>query len=106
MAAAVPRRPSRRRGGRYQPARCNRCHGSIKWLRLRGKYWKFDPKPIDPRTHSGPLAYPVEGKTAWPLGRLVEELMGRREITESEAREEAYDYPWHCVHACVKEPDQ
>lgn len=103
MAAAPPRarRVSRpRRRGRQQPTRCRKCNAQIVWLLRGASWWRYDPRPVDPRTHAGPPANPVEGKRAWPLGALVEELMGRRECTEAEAREEALDMPWYQLHTC------
>lgn len=105
MAAQVPRsrkkhRPRQR--GRHQPATCGKCGARIVWLIRGASYWKYDPKPVDARTHPGP-ANPVEGKRAWPVGQLVVELMGRRECTEAEAHEEVLDMPWMVLHTC-KEP--
>ena len=74
----------------------------MKWLTLRGARWKFDPRPVDPRTHAGPPAYPVEGHVAWPQARLVEELMGRREYSRADAIAETYDLTWHVLHTCTR----
>jgi hypothetical protein len=74
-----------------------------------GKWRKFEPRPVNGRIHVGAPAYPVEANRAWRFHALVEELMGRREIPETEAADEAYDMPWHVMHACPeadKEPTQ
>lgn len=92
----------RRRRRTHGPARCQDCRAPIRWLRLRGEWRPFNPKPVDPR-HQVAGAYPVENRTAWPLEDLVVELMGRRNVGEAEARDEALDLPWHTRHICERE---
>lgn len=92
----------RRRQG---PTRCRRCDKPVKWIHHRGRPWKFDPRAVDPRTHAGPPAYPVEGTRAWYYPALVEELMGRRECSRAEAEDEAHDMPWYVPHSC-QDPDE
>lgn len=89
---------------RRAPAQCDACRRPVKWVRHRGHWWKFDPKPVDPRTHTGPPAYPIENANAWHYPALVEELMGRRECSRQEAEDEAHDMPWHVPHVCP-DPD-
>lgn len=90
---------------RRSPPRCGECRQPIAWFRLRGTWRPFNPARFSP-TRPAPgsataaAAYPVEGKTAWLMAALVEELMGRRECTRAEAEEEALDMPWHAVHVC------
>lgn len=91
----------RRRG----PPQCWGCHRPIRWIRHRGRPWKFDPRPVDPRTHVGPPAYPVEADRAWHFPALVEELMGRRECSREDAEAEAKDMPWYVPHVCPGKRD-
>jgi hypothetical protein len=82
------------------PTRCNECREPFRWFRFGGSFRKFDPTPVDPHRHAGPPAHPVEGTRAWGIQALVEELQGRRGVSEDEARDEAYDMPWHVLHTC------
>lgn len=85
---------------RHGPPKCRRCDRGVKWIFHRGRPWKFEPRPVDPRTHTGPPAYPVEAGHAWGFPALVEELMGRRECSRTEAEDEAHDMTWYVPHAC------
>lgn len=88
----------RRRG----PIRCGECKQPIAWFRMRGGWRKFEPRPVDGRTHVGGRAHPVEGKFAWPtLRELTEDLMVRRRISSHQAQEEAYDMAWYVEHTCT-----
>lgn len=93
----------RRRRTRTGP-QCSTCKASIKWIRLRGNWRTFDPKPLDGKQHAG-LAYPTEnnGTTASPFEELVDDLQGRLGITRVEAEDHAYAMPWYALHACPPE---
>lgn len=95
-------RNRRKRG----PARCNTCQAPIVFLTLRGAWRPFEPRPYVPGSLTINPAYPVEGKIAWPLEDLVVELMGRRECSEAEARDEAHDFEWRTVHHCPDDPER
>lgn len=88
-------------------ARCQWCKAPIAWFTspFGGRLAKFDAKPVDGRTHAGAPAYPVEnGRRAWRLPPLVEELQVRRETSREAAQDEAYDMPWHTLHDCPNNP--
>lgn len=88
------------RGRQRGPTRCLRCGHVIRWITYRGNSWKFDPRPVDRHYHPGPPAYPIESGRAWHPTALVEELMGRREISRTDAEDEVNDMPWHTPHVC------
>lgn len=93
---------------RRRPLLCRHCKAPVRWLiwSASGTWRLFDAKPVDGRAHSGPPAYPVEnGRTAWRLSALVEDLQARRQASAEDARDEAYDMPWHTPHACREAPD-
>lgn len=94
---------ARRRKG---PARCHTCQRPIKWLKSPYSHsWRtFEPDAVNPHTHTGAAAFPVEGVRAWVLREFVEELMVRREQPRAEAEDEAYAYPWHVLHICPTGP--
>lgn len=75
---------------------------------LRDNWRPFRPGIVAPGGAGLPAAatYPVEGKFAWPVEDLVVELMGRREISEAAARDEAYDFPWMATHVCPDSPPE
>lgn len=90
-----------------QLLRCNDCQAPVVWLMSPhggGYNRRFDAKPVDGRTHTGAAAYPVEGRRAWKLADLVEDLQARRETTREAAETEAYDMPWHTPHDCPNSP--
>lgn len=91
-----------RRTRRHRPARCPDCHQPTVWLASpwSGRWRRFDPTPLNGRAHNGPTAYPVEGRRAWRVRDLVEELMIRRDCSRAEAEDEAYDMPFHVPHVC------
>lgn len=81
--------------------RCNDCQTPVVWFRTWTGSWRlFDAKPVDGRTHTGAPAYPVEGRRAWKIRDLVEDLQARREASTEAAETEAYDMPWHIPHEC------
>lgn len=82
------------------PRRCTGCRAVFEWFSLRGEWRKFDPTPVDGRTHIGAHAYPVPGKQAWRRADLVEHLIATREVSQAAAEDEVYDMPWHVLHAC------
>lgn len=85
---------------RGRMARCHSCRAAIKWFRWGNGWRGFEPRVIDPRRHTGPPAFPTEGRKAWRTGDLVEALMVSREISSSEARDEVDDMAWHIPHVC------
>lgn len=95
-----------RRRRRSGPPKCDRCSQVILWLKLRGKWRPFEPRPLRTGDLHANGRYPVEGKTAWPLEDLVEELMGRRRVSEAVARDEAYDFPFYTPHSCPDSEEQ
>lgn len=90
---------------RRKVPRCNDCKQPVAWFfsPYTGRLRPFDPTPVSP--HSQSLAYPVEGRRAWKLHELVDDLQARRETSEETARAEAYDMPWHKPHTCPTTPD-
>ena len=86
--------------------KCQWCRASVVWLRspFGGKWRKFDARPVDARTHSGAVAFPVENERAWKLPLLVEDLRARREVNRETAETEAYDMPWYIPHDCPNNP--
>lgn len=84
------------------PPRCLDCGRPFKWIKSPHGWRRFEPRPVDGRTHVGAAAVPVEGGTyAWPSFReLVEDLMVRRQQGTAAAQAEAYDMPWYVPHTC------
>lgn len=91
-----------RRRARRGPPQCKDCHRIIRWLcwSHNGHWRTFEPRPVDSRTQHA-VAYPVEGNRVWRFRELVEDLMVRRRVSESEAQAEAHDMPWHVPHTCT-----
>jgi hypothetical protein len=97
--------PRRRRHRRPTRPTCKDCNAEVRFFRDENNRWRMvNAKPVDGRTHQGPPAYPVEGRRAWKLPALVEDLQVRRETTVEEAEHEAYDMPWHVPHDCPNTP--
>lgn len=96
---------TRNRRARGRLPRCNACRFPIVWFSWRGSWRRYEPGQVDGRTHQGPPAHPVEGRRAWPLRELVEDLMVRRQISSAEAEDEVYAMPWHVPHVCPPDRD-
>lgn len=86
--------------------KCRFCQASIEFFfsPFTGKARKFEAKPVDPRTHQGPPAFPVEGRRAWKPYELAVDLQARRECSAVEAESEVRDMPWHVFHECPAYP--
>lgn len=65
-----------------------------------GNWRTYQPRPVQGRTHIGPIAYPVDNGRAWRLDELVEELMIRLGYDREDATNAAYAVPWHMPHFC------
>ena len=91
-----------RRRRRRGPPKCNKCQRDVLWARLvhSGAWRTFEPKAADTRQATGQVLYPIEGSLAWHTRDLVEDLMVRRQCSQSEAEEEARAMPWHARHVC------
>ncbi|GAB3988787.1 hypothetical protein [Nocardioides marmoraquaticus] len=101
-----PRGRRRRRGS--GPIRCDDCHRPVDMLsdpHAPHRTRPFEQRQVDGRTHIGVAAYPVEGRRAWLLRDLVEDLMIRRRCSRQEAEQEAYAMPWQPVHQCRHLPE-
>lgn len=92
---------TRRRHRTHQPPQCQACHYPIKWIRLAatGAWRKFNPTPVDGRTHPHG-AMPIWGTQAWEPVTLAAEISVQRGCGPTEAAAEVLDLPWYRKHAC------
>lgn len=97
---------SRRTRRSTGPPRCAECGAQFIWLRapVTGNWRPFDPAPIDRRSSTQRVAYPVENNRAWMPRELIEDLMERRECSRDQATSEVDDMPWHTPHICTPPP--
>lgn len=91
---------------RRGPAKCRYCGASVEFFRspFTGQPRKFEAKPVDPRTHQGRPAFPVENGRAWKPYELAADLRVRRECSVADAEAEVADMPWHVFHECPNAP--